>query len=320
MTHVLRDAWCHPAPRLYLRLRRGWPALFLPAALLLAILFRAPGASAVDVLILGRDVHIRETPHLTAKIIKTTQPGETYEVTGRKPGKGQPLYIFDEGGNLWVTVRVGDEVHGFIRTDLVSVAHEEFPSPRGDPLLIVNLRPTIDGAIQRDLWVVQKDWHSTRRLAPIEGKPIWASHGEWFICQMDSERPVKDPNVERKVEQIEKFSADGRTRNLLAIGSYPALDEARGEVFFYRDVGEQGEAVPPGLFAVNVDGTDLRPVFLLPERYRFWKEDGDFYVQAPPPILQASTNRISLRAFDSRGTKIRFTVTLEGQLVEQRPD
>lgn len=295
-------------------------ATLLPAAFLLAILLPAGEAHAVDALILGRDVHIRETPQVSANTIKTTQPGETYEVTGRKPGKGQPLYIFDERGNLWIKVRVSDDVHGFIRTDLVSVAREEFPSPRGNPLLIVNLRPTIDGAIQRDLWVVQKGWDSTRRLGLIEGKPIWASHGKWFICQVDSERPVKDPNVERTVERIEKFSADGRTRTLLAVGSYPVLYEARGEVYFYRDVGEQGEAVPPGLFAVNVDGTNLRAIFLLPERYRFWKEDGDFYVQAPPPILHATTNRISLRAFERGGARTRFTVTLDGQLVEQRPD
>jgi hypothetical protein len=98
------------------------------------------------------------------------------------------------------------------------------------------------------------------------------------------------------------------------------LYQARGEVYFYRDVGEQGEAVPPGLFAVNVDGTNLRPVFFLPERFRFWKEDGDFYVQAPPPLLHPSANRISLRAFDSHGTKTRFTVTLDGQLVDQRTE
>jgi hypothetical protein len=320
MTRVLRDPGCHPPLGASQRRGGGWPALLLPAAFLLAILSPAPKASAVDALILGRDIHIREMPQVSAKVIKTAQPGETYEVTGRKPGKGQPLYIFDERGNLWVKVRVGDELQGFVRTDLVSVAREEYPSPRGDPLLLVNLRPMIDGTVQRDLWVVQNDWHSTRRLALIEGKPVWASNGEWFVCQVDSEHPVKDPSVERTVEQVEKFSADGRTRTLLAIGSYPVLYEARGEVYFYRDVGEQGEAVPPGLFAVNVDGTSLRPVFLLPERFRFWKEDGDFYVQAPRPLLHPSTNRISLRAFDPRGTKIRFTVTLDGQLVEQRPE
>ena len=315
MTHTACDPRRHPASRLFLRLGAGWLALLLQASLL-----PVGQARAADALILGREVHIREAPELSARAIKTTKPGETYEVTGRRPGKGQPLYIFDEQGNLWVKVRVNEDTQGFVRNDLVSVAREEFPSPRGNPILIVNLRPTIDGTVQRDLWVVQKDWRSTRRLALIEGVPTWASHGEWFICQVDSERPIKDPNVERTVEQVEKFSADGRTRSLLAIGSYPVLSEARGEVYFYRDVGEQGEAVPPGLFAVNVDGTNLRPVFLLPERYRFWKEDGDFYVQAPPPILQASANRIALRAFDPRGAKIRFTVTLDGQLVEQRPD
>ena len=292
----------------------------LLATLLLAGLLRAGEVQAVDALILGRDVVIRQTPQVSAKVIKTTRPGETYEVIGRKPGKGQPLYIFDERGDLWVKVRVTEETHGFIRTDLVSVSREEFRSPRGNPLLIVNLRPTVDGAVARELWLVLNDWQQTRRLGPIEGKPIWASHGEWFMCQVDSERPVKDPTVERTIERIEKFSADGRTRTLLAIGSYPVLHEARGEVYFYRDIDEHGEAVPPGLFAVNVDGTNLHPVFLLPERYRFWKEDGDFFVQVPPPVLHAAANRISLRAFDRAGARIRFTVTLDGQLVEQRPD
>ena len=91
-------------------------------------------------------------------------------------------------------------------------------------------------------------------------------------------------------------------------------------MYFYRDVDEQGEAVPPGLFAVSLDGMNLHPIFLLPERHRFWKEDGDFFVQVPPPVLQAGGNRISLRAFDRAGTRIRITVTLDGQLVEQRPE
>ena len=320
MIPPLHDHFYRPVPRVCRWRSASWPALLFTIPILLAILTPASTTAGANALILGRDVHIRETPQISGKIVKTTQPGETYEVIGRKPGKGQPLYFFDERGTLWVKVRVGDEAQGFVRTDLVSVAHEEYPSPLGNPVLIVNLRPTIDGAIQRDLWVVQKDWRTTRRLALMEGKPVWASNGEWFISQVDSERPVKDPNVERTVEQIEKFSADGRNRTLLAIGSYPVVFEARGEVYFYRDVGEQGEAVPPGLFAVNVDGTNLHPVFLLPERFRFWKEDGDFYVQAPPPILNTSANRISVRAFDTRGTKIRFTVTLDGQLIEQRPN
>jgi hypothetical protein len=293
----------------------GWLVIFLLAGAL-----SAGEGHAADALVLGRDALIRQTPQVSAKVIKTTRPGETYEVIGPKRGKGQPLYIFDERGGLWVKVRVTDETVGFVRNDLVSVAREEVRSPRGNPLLIVNLRPTADGAVQRELWIVQNDWQHTRRLGPIEGKPIWASHGEWFLCQVDSERPVKDPNVERTIERIERFSADGRTHNLLAAGSYPVLHEARGEVYFYRDVDEQGEAVPPGLFAVNVDGTNLHSVFVLPERYRFWKEDGDFFVQAPPPILHASTSRLSLRAFDRGGIRIRFTVTLDGQLVEQRPD
>jgi len=315
----MKDPLCLPRTDRAARMVR--PGL----AMCLALLCWAGGlpageASEATALVLGRDVLIRQRPQLSAKAIKTTRPGETYEIIGRKPGKGPPLYIFDEQGELWVRVRVGEDIHGFIRTDLVSVAREVFPSPRGHVILLVNLRPTADGAVQRDLWVVQKDWQFTRQLGPIEGKPIWATHGEWFICQTDSERPVKDPNVERTIERIEKFPADGKTRTVLAIGSYPVLHEARGEVYFYRDVGEQGETVPAGLFVVNVDGTNSRPVFLLPERYRFWKEDGDFYVQAPPPILHESANRISLRAFDRGGARIRFTVTPEGQLVEQRPD
>lgn len=320
MTCALRDPWRHPAPRIFPRLRRSWLARRLPAVVFLTALFPPGQAHAVDALILGREVHIRETPQASAKAIKTARAGDTYEVIGRKLGKGNPLYVFDEHGDLWVKVQVAEDTQGFVRTDLVSVAREEFPSPRGNPLLIVNLRPTIDGTIQRDLWMVQKDWTSTRRLGLIEGKPIWASHGEWFICQTDSERPVKDPTVERTVEQIEKFSADGRSRTLLAIGSYPLLIEARNEVYFYQDVGEQAEPVPPGLFAVSVDGTNLHPVFLLPERYRFWKEDGDFFVQAPPPTFHPLTNRISLRAFDPRGARFRFSVTLDGLLPEQRPD
>lgn len=292
-----------------------WLILLLLAGVLL------PGdARAAEALVLGRDVLIRQTPQLSGRVIKTTRPGETYEIIGRRPGKGQPLYVFDERGDLWVKVAVTNKVQGFVRSDLVSVAREEVPSPRGNPVLIVNLRSTADGAVIRELWLVRDDWEQVRRLGPIEGKPIWSSHGEWFICQVDSARPVKDPNVDRTIERIEKISADGRSRDLLAIGSYPVLNEARNEVYFYRDVDEQGEAVPPGLFAVNAEGTNLHPVFLLPERYRFWKEDGDFFVQAPPPTLHASTNRISLRAFDRAGTRIRFTVTLDGQLVEQRPD
>jgi len=294
----------------------GW-ALVLP---LVALGSFGGQAHAVDALVLGRDVVIRQTPQTSAKVIKTTRPGETYEVIGRKTGKGTPLYVFDERGDLWVKVRVTNQLEGFVRTDLVSVGREEYRSPRGDPLLIVNLRPTADGTFARELWLVGDDWRQTRRLASIEGGPIWTSHGEWFVVQVDSDRPIKDPTVERTIERIEKFSADGRSHILLAAGSYPVLNEARGEVYFYRDVDEQGEAVPPGLYAVNLDGTNLRSIFLLPERHRFWKEDGDFFVQVPPPILQAAANRITLRAFDRAGNRMRFTVTLDGQLVEQRPD
>lgn len=278
----------------------------------------AQAAGAADALILGLDVPILQAPHVTAAVIKTARPGETYEVVGRKTGKGQPLYILDERGNLWMKVRLYDEALGYIRTDGVSVAREEFRSPKGNPNLLVNLRPTADGAIVRELWLVQEGWHRTRRLASVGGRPFWASNGDWFLCQVDSERPIKDQTVDRTIERIEKFSADGRSRGTLAAGSYPLLNEARGEVYFYRDLDEQGEAFPPGLFAVSVDGSNLHPLFLLPEGYRFWREDGDFFVQAPSPILQASANRIVLYGFDRRGVKNRFTITLEGHLFELR--
>lgn len=289
--------------------------LLLVAGALCALAVEASGT-----LILGREVPILQLPAALAPVIKTARAGETYEVIGSKSGKGQPLYILDEKGNLWVKIRVSEDAQGFVRTDQVSVAREEFRSPRGNPLLIVNLRPTADGGVTRELWLVQEGWHRTRRLGPIDGRPVWASHGEWFLCQMDSERPVKDPNMERTIERIERFSADGRGRLLLAAGTYPILSEARGEVYFYRDVDEQGDLVPPGLFAVSVDGTNLHPVFLLPEQYRFWKEDGDFFVEAPSPVLHTLTNHIAFYAYDTRGSKARFTVTLDGRLVELRTD
>jgi len=253
-------------------------------------------------------------------VIQTAHPGETYEVPGRRPGRPQPLYILNEKGEVWVKIRVTDEESGFVPTDVVSVAREEYRPPRGNSLLIINLRPTGDGGVSRDLWVTQEDWQRTRRLATIEGRPLWGSHGEWFICQVNSGRPIKDQSVDRNVERIEKFSADGRVHTILAAGSYPILNEARGEVYFYRDVDDNGAAVPPGLFAVGVEGSGLRPVSLLPERYKFWKEDGDFFVQAPPPILHAARNRILFYAFEPLGSRVRFTVSPEGQFLELRRD
>ncbi|HSB71236.1 MAG TPA: SH3 domain-containing protein [Candidatus Methylomirabilis sp.] len=282
--------------------------------------FRLPAAEAADALILGSNVPILQAPRVTAATVKLAQPGESYEVIGRKTGKGQPLYILDERGNLWMKVQVSDDMPGYLRTDGVSVAREEFGSPKGNPLLIVNLRPTADGTVVRELWWIQEGWQRTRRLAIIEGRPTWAGNGEWFMCQVDSERPIKDQTVDRTVERIDRFSADGRSRNTLSAGSYPILNEARGEVYFYRDVDEQGEAVRPGLFTVSVAGNNLHPLFLLPEGYRFWKEDGDYFVQAPSPTLHPSTNRISLYAFDRKGKRARFTITLEGHLVELLSD
>jgi len=288
------------------------------AALLLSCWWWPAEAQAAEALVLGRDTLIRLTPHASGRVIKTARPGETYEIPGRRTGKGQPLYVMDERGGLWVKVRVNAEESGFVRTDLVSVAREEYRPARGTTLLIVNLRPTADGGVSRELWVAEDGWQRTRWLATIEGRPVWASHGEWFICQVDSERPIKDQSMDRTVERIERFSADGRVRTMLATGSNPVLHEARGEVFFYRDLDDQGEAVPPGLFAVHVDGHSLRPVYLLPERYRFWKEDGDYFVQAPPPTLSATGSRISLHAFEANGTRVRITVGLDGQFLELR--
>ena len=285
---------------------------------LAAVALCATDAFAADALILARDVLIRQSPEPSSKVIQRAYPGEAYEIIGRKSGKGQILYSFDDRGDLWVKIQVNTETTGFVRTDVVSVAREEFRSPRGNPLLIVNLRPTADGSITRDLWIVQEGWRNTRRLAEIEGRPIWASHGEWFICQVDSGRPVKDRAVDRTIEVVERFSGDGRSRTFLGAGSYPLLNEARGEAYFYRDVDELGEPVPSGLFAVNVDGSNLHPLYILPERYRFWKEDGDFFAQVPPPIFHSAANRISLFAFDAQGSKFRFTVNLDGQLLEFR--
>jgi hypothetical protein len=299
------------------RMRHG---AWLLGLLLLLGFPLAQAAGAAEVLILGRDVPILQAPQVTAPLIKTARPGETYEVVGRKTGKGQPLYNLDERGNLWVKVRLGDEALGYLRTDGVSVAHEDFRSPKGNTTLLVNLRPTADGAIVQELWLVPEGWHRIRRLAIIEGRPVWASNGEWFLCQVDSERPIKDQTMDRNLERIERFSADGRSRNTLAAGTYPLLNETRGEVYFYRDLDEQGELVPPGLFAVNVDGSNLHPLFLLPEGYRFWREEGDFYVQAPSPILEASANRIVLYGYDRKGVKSRFTITPEGHLFELRID
>jgi hypothetical protein len=276
-------------------------------------------AEAVDALVLAKDTQIRQTPHNSAKVLKVAQPGETFEIIARKSGKG-PFYVFDERGDLWVRIRVSEETPGFARTDLVSVSREEYRSPKGNPLLLVNLRTGVDGSVTRDLWVVQENWRRTRLLGEIEGRPIWPGHGDWFICQVDSQRPVKDQAVDRNIERIERFSADGRTHNILAAGSNPVLHEARGELFFYRDVDDYGDSVPPGLFAIGVDGTNLHPVFPLPERYKFWKEEGDYFLQAPPPVLNLHTNRIAVYAYEFHGVRVRFTVSLEGQFLELRRD
>jgi hypothetical protein len=275
---------------------------------------------AGEAVVLARDVQIRLRPSTASRSLGTAQPGDLFDVATRKGGRGASSYFLDERGDVWVKVQGSGEDTGFIRTDLVAINHEDFRSPRGNPLLLVNIRATGTGEPARDLWLVEKDWQATHRLGPIVGKPIWASSGDWFLFQTDSDRPVKDSSMDRTVELIEKVSTDGKTRMTLAAGSWPTLDESRREVYFYRDVDEQGVPVPPGLYAVTVEGTHLHPVFLLPERYSFWKEDGDFFVQAPPPTLQVPAGRIVFRAFDRGGRKVRFTVSLEGQLIERKSE
>jgi hypothetical protein len=283
------------------------------------LLLSAGGLTALgaDALVLGRDVAIRQAPDIAARVIQRARPGELLEVVGRR-GKGQSLYL-DERGELWMKIRLKDKDEvGFVQTDFISIAREEYRSPKQDALLLVNLKPSANGTSSRELWVVQDDWQRTRRLAEIEGQPIWGSEGEWFLVQVDSNVPVKDQHMERTVERIEKFSADGRGRTVIAVGSYPVVNEPRGEVYFYRDVDERGDSVPPGLFAASLEGGPLRPIYLLPERFRFWKEDGDFYVQVPRPVLHA--HRVTLYAYDRGGGRFRFTVSLDGHFVEQRRD
>ncbi len=287
----------------------------LVLALLAAL--AAGSARASDALVLGQDVPVRQDPDAAARIVKRARAGEMLEVIGRKPGKGQSLYL-DDRGSVWIKVGVQDDLVGYVETHQVSVAREEYPAPGRSARLIVNLRATANGEVSRELWLVQGDWQETRRLASVEGRPIWHSEGEWFVIQVDSQIPVRDPAMERTVERIEKYSADGRVRTRLAAGSYPLVNQARGEVYFYRDVDEQGEPVPPGLFAVGLQGGPARPIYLLPERFRFWKEDGDFFVQAPPPALQGQ--RVTLFAFDRGGGRFRFSVALDGHAVEQRRD
>ncbi len=281
---------------------------------------RVHAAQAADAVVLGKDTPILQEPRALAKVLRTAQPGEAFEIIGRKSGKSQPQYIIDEKGDIWVKVRLSREDIGFIRNDLVSVAHEDFPSPRGTPNLFVNLRWTADGSINRELWVIQENWKSTRLIGEIDGQPIWGTHGEWFVCVVDSERPIKDPLMDRTLERIEKVSANGRTRTVLAAGTYPIVNENRNEVYFYRDFDEQGDPIAAGLFSVSLEGGNLRPIYLLPDRWKLWREDGDFFVEVPPPVLHAGTNRISLYAYEPHGVRVKITVTLDGQFVELRRD
>lgn len=291
----------------------------LLAALSLAALLLAPAAAtAGDVLILARSVILRLTPHITGKELGAVFAGESYDFVRRPSGK-PARYVLDDQGILWLQIRVSDDLVGWVQTDQVSIAREEFRSPRGTPLLLVNIRTTADGGTDRDLWLIPEQWHRARRLVEIEGRPIWSPSGDWFLCQVDTGQAVRDPLMERSVERIERFTADGRTRTVLATGTQPLLHPGRNEVFFYRDVDEHGDPVPAGLYVVSANGGHTtRPVFLLPERYRFWKETGDYFVQAPPAILQAAANRILFFAYEKSGVLVRYTVGLDGHLLEMR--
>ena len=294
------------------------PAVACALAVCLVLLILAPSAAfPADVLILRGTVSVRQRPHISSRELGVVRAGEIYAVSTRPSGK-QPRYILDDEEHLWMKIRVSDELAGFVQTDQVSVAREEFRSPRGNPVLLVNTRTTADGDADRDLWLIQDNWRRTARLATIEGRPIWAPSGEWFLCQVESRQVVRDSTMERKVERLERFSVDGRTRTFLAAGSQPLLDPGRSEIYFYRDVDDQGDPVAPGLFAVSPDGGPLRLVFPLPERYRFWKEDGDYFVQAPAPTQQQPHSRIALFAYERNGTLVRYTVTPDGQLAEIR--
>jgi hypothetical protein len=275
-------------------------------------------AAAGDVLVLARSATLRLTPHITGKEIGAVQAGESHELARRASGK-PARYVLDDQGILWLRIKVSDDLIGWVQTDQVSVAREEFRSPRGTPLLLVNIRTTADGETDRDLWLIPDDWRRARRLVGIEGRPIWSPSGDWFLCQVDTGQAVRDPLMERNVERIERFTADGRTRTVLATGTQPLLNPAKNEIYFYRDVDEHGDPVPAGLYAVSADGGHAsRPVFLLPERYRFWKENGDYFVQAPPPILQAAANRLLLFAYEKSGVLARYTVSLDGHFLELR--
>lgn len=295
-----------------------WCALAATAWLVVALPPTA-AAGAPEVLVLEPAANLRQTPHISGRVLATLRAGETYEIATPRSGK-PPRYILDDLGTLWLRVKVGEEVSGFVQTDQVSVAREEVRSPRGTPLLLVNIRTTADGETDRDLWLVAEGWRHTLRLASIEGRPIWDPSGDWFICQVDSGQQVRDPLMERTLERIERFSADGRTRILLATGSQPTLHPARREVYFYRDVNQHGHPVPPGVYAVSADGGPKRLVYLLPERYRFWKEDGGYFLQSPHPIVMPETNRLAVFAYEKSGALVRFTVRLDGQLIEIRSE
>ncbi len=181
------------------------PAVACTLAVCLAFLILAPTAAfPADVLTLRSTVSVRQRPHISSREMGTVRAGESYEVAARPSGK-QPRYILDDEGHLWMKIRVSDELAGFVQTDQVSVAREEFRSPRGNPLLLVNIRTTSDGDTDRDLWLIQDSWRSTARLASIEGRPIWAPSGEWFLCQVESRTVVRDNTMERMVERLERF-------------------------------------------------------------------------------------------------------------------
>jgi hypothetical protein len=67
---------------------------------------------------------------------------------------------------------------------------------------------------------------------------------------VDSERPIKDPNVDRTIECIERFTAGGRGPSLLAAGTYPILHGSSGRIMFFA----YDRGGPRVRFTVTLDG------------------------------------------------------------------
>lgn len=299
-----------------LRAPSARPVLLLALAAWLSL---AAPAAARDAVVLARDVRVRQEARPSARVLATVQPGDRLEFAGVGPKRDLPLYAVDPTGDFWVRVRMRDGREGYVKNDVVAAVREEIRPRRGDHFLIVNLRQTGDGLTARDLWVIRKDWATTRYLGAIDGTPVWGASGDWFISQVDSGVQAGG-DVPRPVERIDRYSRDGRERRTLAVGFAVAVLEGEGKILFLNDVDAQGNPAPPSVNAVNLDGSTLEVIFELPDGMRFWKEEGDYFVHAPPPRLSADGHLVALVAYDREGVETHFVVTVDGQLIEQIPD